>query len=44
MARRLLSRVLASKRATLDSQEQAERMLRTLEQHQRLSRPARSSR
>jgi TPR repeat protein len=44
MARRLLSRVLASKGATLDSQEQAERMLRTLEQHQRLSRPARSSR
>lgn len=42
-ARRLLARVLASKRATLDSQEQAERLLRTLEQQQRL-RSGRSAR
>jgi TPR repeat protein len=37
-ARKLLSRVLKSKQVTLDSQEQAERLLRTLEQRQRLSR------
>jgi TPR repeat protein len=43
-ARRLLTRVLASKRATLDSQEQAERLLRTLEQQQRLNRSGRSAR
>ncbi len=43
-ARRLLSRVLTSKRASLDSQEQAERLLRTLEQQQRLSRSGRAAR
>ncbi|MFL5346518.1 MAG: tetratricopeptide repeat protein [Hyalangium sp.] len=37
-ARRLLSRVLKSKRAAPDSQEQAERLLHTLDQQQRLSR------
>ena len=41
-ARKLLSRVLKSKRATLDSREDAERLLRTLEQRERLSRPRRS--
>ncbi|WP_224246712.1 tetratricopeptide repeat protein [Hyalangium gracile] len=35
-ARRLLSRVASSKRATIDSREQAEQLLRTLEQRQRM--------
>jgi TPR repeat protein len=39
-ARRLLSQVLRSKRAALDSQEQARRLLDSLEQRQRLSRPS----
>jgi TPR repeat protein len=43
-ARKLLSRVLTSKRATLDSREAAERLLGTLEQRERLSRPRRTRR
>ncbi|WP_224368984.1 tetratricopeptide repeat protein [Hyalangium versicolor] len=38
MARKLLSRVLRAKRASEDNREQAERLLQTLEQRQRLSR------
>ncbi|HYH98609.1 MAG TPA: hypothetical protein VD972_21835, partial [Hyalangium sp.] len=40
-ARKLLSRVRTSKRATADSQEEAARLLGTLEQRERLSRPSR---
>lgn len=43
-ARRLLSRVLFSKRVSVDSQEQAERLLRELKQRQRDGRSSNSQR
>jgi TPR repeat protein len=43
-ARKLLTRVRTSKRAAADSREEAARLLHTLEQRERLSKPGRATR